>query len=75
MHGAASPLNLLFGVAAVCGLVAARYWLAVGSSIDTSEAGGKGPDLRSLGIAAVLTSATLGIASAGYLIGRILAAF
>lgn len=69
------PATVLLGFAALCGLLAAWYWWRVSSSVDTSGDVVRGPDKRSLSTAAFLTSLTLALASAGYLLGRLSGSF
>lgn len=69
------PASVLVGLGALCGLLAARFWWRVASSVASSGEVVKRPDLRSLSSAALLTSATLGLACLGYLLGRFNGAF
>ena len=64
-------MHLLFALGALAALVAARYWLKVVSSIDTSGQAVRGPDLRALGTAAALTAFALALPAVGYLYGRL----
>lgn len=64
-------LNILFTLAALSGLIAARYWFRVVSTIDASGETVRGPDTSALGSAATFTGIALALASVGYLVGRV----
>ena len=64
------PASVLIGLGALCGLIAAAQWAKVARSIDESGEVVTGPDKRALGTAAAFTALAVGLASAGYLLGR-----
>lgn len=64
------PSSVLVGLAAICGLFAAAYWARVARSGAASGEMGARPADRNLSTAAALTAFCLGLASAGYLLGR-----
>lgn len=64
-------LHLLFALGALAALVAARYWLKVVSSINTSGQDVRGPDLTALRTAAAFTAVALALPAVGYLYGRL----
>ena len=64
-------LHLLFALGALAALVAARYWLKVVASIDTSGQVARGPDPRALGTAATFTAIALALPAVAYLYGRL----
>lgn len=60
------PAGALIGFAALIALLAASYWVKVARSIDDGKP--SGPDVRSLGTAAVLTAAVMFLGGLGYIV-------
>jgi hypothetical protein len=69
-----NPTHGILGLAALAGLVAAVFWLRLAGRPNRSKGGDKIPtiDLRE---AALATGLALGLASVGYLLGRITGKF
>ncbi|MBM0169677.1 hypothetical protein [Altererythrobacter sp. C41] len=66
----ANPAIVLVSLGAIAGLLAASYWLKVARSVDTSGDVIKGPDVRDLSVAAILTGVCLFLMCGGFLFGR-----
>ena len=66
----ADPASVLIGLGAICGLIATTQWFALVRDIAKRRDQGKPPSWEALSSAATFTALALGLASAGYLLGR-----
>ena len=65
--------GLLFLLAAICGLVAAGFWLRVSLSLTGNADGALRGNRRALGNAALATALAMGLAAVGILLPVLLA--
>ena len=64
------PASVLIGLGAVCGLIAAGMWFSVVRNIASRSETNQPPRWSLISSAATFTAFSLGLASAGYLLGR-----
>ena len=69
------PASVLIGLGAVCGLIAAGMWLSVVRNIASRSKTDQPPRWSIVSSAATFTALSLGLASAGYLLGRLMGRF
>ena len=69
------PASVLVSIGALCGLVASFYWLKVVRAHYKRDEAAQGPWSIDIRNAAAWTAVAMGLASLGYLLGRLTGEF